>query len=175
MSMQLVPGGPSHVELWAVAIADHLIRAGQHIHRRFAVVPDAPAADELAIRLEEWLNNMQAFILHGDPVNFSQRQMERAGVCRRKAYDAYMKVLKESGVRIVYPGSGSYWAYPWTRRTLAIAMRRRLISLPYPLDQDAPPLFVGHVADTRLAQHTQLTRVSTVFSESAPRPPKLKG
>lgn len=172
--MQLVPKGKPHIELWAVAIGDNLIRAGQIIHRRFAVVANDAAADALAIRLDGWRGGTEQFILWGDRVNFSQRQMERAGIVRRMAYEKYMGVLKASGVLIVYPRSGAYWAYGWNRRKLAVMIRRRLIELPYPIDEDAPPLFVGRVADAQLAQHTQLTQVSAVWAKSGPKPPELK-
>ena len=37
--LELVPAGKSTFELVAVAIGDNLIKAGQVLHRRFAVVP----------------------------------------------------------------------------------------------------------------------------------------
>lgn len=171
----LVPRGPSHIELWAVAIADNLIRGGQAIHRRFAVVPDEPAADELFVRLERWRWGTMQFISFGAPLGFSQRKMEEAGIARRKAHDKYVGVLTSAGLLIVYPRSGAYWAFPWDKRKVLVSIRRRLIALPYPIDEDAPLLFVGRVADAQWAQHTQLTQVSVVWSKSAPRPPELKG
>jgi hypothetical protein len=173
--MQLVPQGKSHVELWAIAIADRLIVAGQIIHRRFAVMPYAPEPDLLFMRLEGWRTSMQQFITFGDPLGFSQRKLAEAGVARRKAYDKYMRVLKEAGLLIVYERSGAYWAYGWDKRKALVMIRRRLVELPYPVLEDAPPLFVGRAADTQLAQHTQLTQVSTVFARSAPKGPRLKG
>lgn len=175
MSMQLIPQGQSHIELWAVAIADNLIRAGQIIHRRFVVMPYAPEPDLMFERLEGWRLNTQAFITHGAPLDFSQRRMAEAGIARRKAYDKYLKLLRDAGMLMVYPRSGAYWAYGWDKRKALVMIRRRLVELPYPVFEDAPPLFVSHAADTQLAQHTQLTQVSTVFARSAPRPPELKG
>lgn len=173
--MQLVPQGKSHIELWAVAVGDGLIRAGQRLHRRFAVVPNEMAgADELFIRLEGWRMGTQKFITFGDPLQFSQRRMEQAGVARRTAYDAYMNLLRQAGMILTYGRSGSFWCYPWNKRSALIMIRRRLVELPYPIAEDAPPLFVGHAADTQLAQHTQLPQVSTVFAESGPKPPELK-
>jgi hypothetical protein len=175
MNMQLVPQGPSHVELWAVAVADNLIKAGQMIHRRFAVVPEDVAADELFVRLERWRMGTERFIFWGAPLAFSQRKMAEAGIARRKAHDKYMKLLRDAGLLIVYPQSGAYWAYPWNKRAALISIRRRLIALPYPIAEDAPALFTGPVADAQLAQHTQLTQVSAVWARSGGRPPELKG
>jgi len=172
--MQLIPEGDSYIELWALAIADNLIKAGQRIHRRFAVVTDQPIDDELFVRLERWRMNVQEFIAMGDPLEFSQRAMERAGIARRKAHDKYMGLLVSAGMLIVYPRSGAYWAFPWNKRRALVMIRRKLVELPYPTREDAPPLFVGRVADAQLTQRTQLTQVSTVFAKSAPRPPELK-
>jgi hypothetical protein len=174
-NMQLVPRGKSHVELWAVAIGDHLIRAGKILHRRFAVMPYSPEPDPLFQRLESWRLNTQAFITHGAPLGFSQRRMAEAGIARRKAYDKYTGLLREAGILLVYPRSGVYWAFPWDKRKALVMIRRRLIELPYPILEDAPLLFIGPAADAQLAQHTQLTQVSTVWAKSGPKPPELKG
>jgi len=173
--MQLVPRGPSWRELWAVKIADALLVAGQQLHARFAVVPDEPTGDELFVRLETWRTRTMQFITFGDPLNFSERRMEEAGVALRQARKAYLRVLKAAGMLVVYERSGVYWVHPWTKRGALVMIRRRMISLPYPTGQDAPPLFVGRVADAQLPQRTQLPQVRTVFAESAPEGPTIKG
>lgn len=171
--MQLVPRGPSTFELIGVAIADRLIRAGQALHRRYAVVASEGQGDALFIRLERWRTLTMQFITFGDPLYFSQRAMAEAGIARRGAWEAYTRVLKAAGLLVAYPQSGTYWAYPWNKRGALVMIRRKLIELPYPTEGDAPPLFVGPAADTQLAQHTQLAQVSTVFLRGAPRPPRV--
>lgn len=174
MSMQLVPQGPSHIELWAVAIGDGLIRAGQRLHRRFAVVADEPAADELYVRLERWRSHVLAFVAFGDPLAFAQRPMIAAGIVTRPAHDTYMRLLKRAGLIVSYPRSGYAWAWDWDRRKFAALLRRGLITLPYPTDTDPPKLFDGPVADAQYAQRTQPTQVSVMWATSAERPPELK-
>lgn len=172
--MQLVPQGKSHIELWAVAIGDGLIRAGQRIHRAFAVVADEPAADELYVRLERWRSHVQAFVAFGDPLAFAQRPMIAAGIVTRPAHDTYMRLLKRAGLIVSYPRSGYAWAWDWDRRKFAALLRRGLITLPYPIDADPPKLFAGPVADAQYAQRTQPAQVS-VWTSSGPKPPELKG
>ncbi len=175
MNMQLVPQGPSHIELWAVAIGDGLIRAGQRLHRRFAVVPNEPAADELYVRLERWRSHVQAFVAFGDPLHFSQRKMIAAGIVTRPGHDTYMGLLKAAGLVVSYPRSSYAWAWDWDRRKFAALLRRGLITLPYPTDADPPKLFDGPVADAQYEQRTQPAQVSTIWAKSAPKGPELKG
>jgi len=173
--MRLVPRGKPHIELIAIAIGDGLIRAGQRLHRRFAVVPDEPAADKLYVRLERWRSHIQAFVAFGDPLHFSQRKMIAAGIVTRPAHDTYIGLLKRAGMVVAYPRSSYAWAWDWDRRKFAALLRRGLITLPYPIDADPPKLFDGPVADAQYAQRTQPAQVSTVFAKSAPKGPSLKG
>ena len=173
--MQLVPQGKPWRELWAVAIGDGLIRAGQRIHRAFAVVPNEEASDELYVRLARWRSHVLAFVAFGDPLRFSQRQMIAAGIVTRPAHDTYMGLLKRAGLIVSYPRSGYAWAWDWDRRKFAALLRRGLITLPYPTDADPPKLFAGPVADAQYAQRTQPTQVSVVWASSGEKPPELKG
>jgi len=173
--MQLVPQGKSHIELWAVAIADKLIQGGQMLHRRFAVVPSEEAADDLYVRLERWRMHVEKFVAFGDPLDFSQRRMIAAGIVTRPAHDTYMGLLKRAGLIVSYPRSCYRWAWDWDRRKFCALLRRGLISLPYPTRSDPPKLFDGPVADAHYAQRTQPAQVSVIWAESGPRPPELKG
>ncbi len=171
--MQLVPRGKSPVELWAVAIGDGLIKAGQRIHRRFAVVAPGQGLKANA-RDDRWRMHVQAFVCFGDPLKFSQRKMIAAGIVTRPAHDTDMGLLKGAGVIVAYPRSGYVWAYGWDRRKLGALLRRKLITLPFPLDADPPKLFEGPVADAQYTQRTQGAQLSTVFAKSGPKPPALK-
>lgn len=156
--------------LVATKIADGLIRAGQLIHQRWAVVPDPPRE---RMRADRWRSHVQAFVLWAAPLGFSQRKVIGAGVVGRKGYETYMRLLRAAGVVVVYPRSGAAWAYGWDRRKFSALLRRGLISLPYPIDVEPPPLFETRAADAQLAQCRQLAQVST-FASSAPAMPDLK-
>ena len=172
--MQLVPRGKSHIELWAVAIGDGLIKAGERIHRRFAVASSVRDAEALYVRPARWCAHVQAFVAFGDPLEFSQRKMIAAGIVTRSAHDTYMGLLKGSALIVAYPRSGYAWAYGWDRRKFCALLRRGLITLPYPTDSEPPKLFDGPVADAQYAQRTQAAQVSVVWAESAPKPPELR-
>jgi hypothetical protein len=152
------------VVLVATKLADALIRAGQMIHARWAVVPDPPRE---RARADRWRQHVQSFALWAAPLNFSQRKVIGAGIVGRRGYETYMRLMRAAGVIVVYPRSGAAWAYGWDRRKFSALVRRGLVDLPYPISEDPPPLFETRAADTQLAHYRQLTQVST-WAATAP-------
>jgi hypothetical protein len=164
--MQLVPRGPSFVEVLAVRLADGLLVAGQRLHARFAVPAPGQTSDELVHLAARWRSHVQAFVTWGDPLRFSQRKMIRAGIVSRPAWDVYTKLLGQAGagVLVVYKNSGICWAYGWERRKFNALLRRGLISVPHPTD-DEPPAIFPPTSVAHNARLTQSARVSVFASE----------
>jgi hypothetical protein len=156
---------PARFEVVAVAIGDNLIRLGQTIHRRYAVAP-AGEPDAPIWRAQRWRSHVQAFVLHGDPLKFSQRKMIAAGIVTRPSYDGYMKLLQKAGVLHVYARSGAAWDHRWDRRKFCALVRRGLVSLPYPLDKEPWPVLEARTAVAQRAQRSAAAQVS--FAAAAP-------
>lgn len=149
------------VELVATKIADNLIRAGQVLHSRWAVIPPAEIEPTFE-RLNAWRVSLSAFVTYAAPLDFSQRRVLAAGICTRTAFDTYMGLLRQMGVIISYPRSGTIWAAGWDKRAFLVKLRRRWVEAPFSLDADPPPLLKGRVAESQFAQRTQLAQLSTV-------------
>jgi len=149
------------ITLVGVAIGDFLIRAGQLCRRRFAAVPEDQVDQAGPWWLaERWRLAVLAFCLHGDPLAFSQRRMERAGICKRRAWQRYTDLLAAGGVMVKVDRGGCYWAAGWNRHKLGVMLRRRMLSLPYPVDREPPPLF------DRPAKRILSTQKGPVHSET---------
>jgi len=148
-------------ELVAVAIGANLIRAGQQIQRRYAVVPAGLPDDALSIRMARWRMHVAAFVTHSDRLSFSQRRVIAAGIVTRPGYDVYMGLLKEAKILKTYARSGVLWAAPWTKVRFLVLLRRGEFTLPYPVDREPPAVLGGRVADAQYAQRRQPAQLSS--------------
>lgn len=156
------------VEYIAIKIADNLIRAGRIIHDQWAVVP-AAAVPEMTARELRWRASLQSFTLWASKLDFSQRRVQASGLCSRKTFETYMKILKDAGVVVAYPKSGTVWAFGWDVRKFNALLRRGLVTPPYPVEGEPPPLFATRGAESQLAQIRQLSQVSTWAREVGKR------
>lgn len=158
---------PPTLTLFASVVADNLIRAGQLIARRYAVVPDSDAT-RLHARADRWRAHVEQFCFFGNQLRFSQRRMLKTGLCTRPTWDVYTGLLVNAGVMIKIKRSGCYWRDGWDRHKLAVLLRRRMMTLPYPLDEDPPPLFHTRASETQRAQRSQTAQLSTWSQHARP-------
>lgn len=141
---------------------------------------------------DRWRMGLEQFFMYSEmefkdpkdgkvkPIEFSQRHMERAGICEREVWEVYKRVGVGLGVLVVIPSSGTYpairthtrsgRAVGWSRGALREAFRAGVFEItPLPRPDSEPP-YLNELRFT-VAQSPRRGLIRTV-NTPAPKAPQ---
>lgn len=91
-------------------------------------------------RQEQWRLSITVFALYGSSCNFSYREMKSLCGVTRRQWERLCDLLTASEILFIAPRSKTVWRGPWNYKRFYRYMKFGLMTLPYPVDVDPPPL-----------------------------------
>ena len=149
---------------------------------------------------ERWRMGFEQFCMYSEmefrdpkdgkvkPIEFSQRYMERAGICGREVWEVYKRVGVSLGVLVVIPSKGTYYAIrthtrktrtqdsipvAWSRGAVREAFKAGFFTIaPLPLPDSEPPMLNElRFTVARSTQHGLIRTVNTAPPKAPVLPP----